>query len=71
MMGWLNRLFSDPQGIPDDARVWSFALVVSFIWLEFANVYVLKQPFDSIHFATATGILATSLAAMLRIRGNT
>jgi hypothetical protein len=71
MINWLNRLFSDPQGIPDDARVWSFALVISFIWLEFSNVYFLKQPFDAIHFATATGILATSLAAMLRIRGNT
>ena len=30
-MSWINRMFSDADGIPDDARVSAFMIVLAFV----------------------------------------
>jgi hypothetical protein len=37
-MGWIRKMFEDVQGIPDDARVAAFLIVLTFLGNSIASV---------------------------------
>lgn len=71
MLNWINRMFSDPQGVPDDARVWAFMLVLAFIILNGISIFLTKTPFSPTDFGTGAGLMAAAIGAMFKIRGDT
>lgn len=71
MRNWINRMLSDPQGVPDDGRILTFMAMMLFFIFEIYTVFVLKQPFSVTEFVGGfTGIGGAS-GIWFKVRGNT
>ena len=68
MFTWIKKLLEDANGIPDDARVAAFLLVVAFIGL---SVYAIHQgqPFNPLTWGGGAGALSSGIAAWFKLRG--
>ena len=69
-MNWINRMFSDPNGIPDDARVSAFMIVLAFVGNSiFAVVMSSTHGFDAQQFGIGVGAMAAGLGLWFGQRG--
>ena len=61
-MIWLRRIFEDKDGVPDDARIAAFLLVLSFIGDSAASVIMsVSHAFDAQQFGIGAGALAAGV----------
>ena len=69
-MNWINRMFCDPNGIPDDARVAAFLIVLAFISNSvFAVIMSKTHGFDAQQFGIGVGAMAAGLGLWFGQRG--
>src|SRR5512135_93360 len=66
-MNWINKLFCDANGVPDDARVAAFLLVLAFIG---NSIYatVTGHTFDAQQFGVGSGALAAGIGGWFGFR---
>ena len=67
-MDWIKKLFADADGIPDDARVAAFLLVLSFIGNATFALYK-GQPWNAQDFGIGAGALAAGIGGLFGLRG--
>ena len=67
-MNWINKMFCDPNGIPDDARISAFLLVMSYIALAIIDVGFHKASFHYQDFGTGAGLLAVGVGGWFKLR---
>lgn len=66
---WLNRMFSDANGVPDEGRVGAMLLIVSFCGASIASVVMSPtHAFDMQDFGVGAGALAGGLGALFGFR---
>ncbi len=59
MLNWLNRVFSDADGEPDDARIAAFMMVLTFLGNSIASVVLNEHHvFDAQAFGIGAGAIA-------------
>ena len=69
-MNWINRMFSDADGIPDDARVSAFMIVLAFIGNSvFAVVMSSTHGFDAQQFGIGVGAMSAGIGVWFSQRG--
>ena len=69
-MSWINRMFSDAEGIPDDARVAAFMIVMAFVGNSiFAVVMSPAHAFDAQQFGIGVGAMAAGIGVWFGQRG--
>ena len=69
-MNWINRMFSDADGIPDDARVSAVMIVLAFVGNSiFAVVMSSTHGFDAQQFGIGVGAMAAGLGLWFGQRG--
>ena len=69
-MSWINRMFSDAEGIPDDARVSAFMIVLAFVGNSiFAVVMSKTHAFDAQQFGIGVGAMAAGIGVWFSQRG--
>lgn len=68
-MIWLRKIFEDAAGVPDDARIAAFLLVLAFI-ANSATAVIMSEThtFDAQQFGIGAGALAAGLGAWFGIR---
>ncbi|CQR43702.1 hypothetical protein THICB3320752 [Thiomonas sp. CB3] len=67
---WLAALFADEAGVPDDARVAAFVLIVSYVALGFWAVVINKQPLDFQNWGIGAGALTAGVGGWFGLRKN-
>ena len=66
----MNRMFSDAEGIPDDARVAAFMIVMAFVGNSiFAVVMSPAHAFDAQQFGIGVGAMAAGIGVWFGQRG--
>lgn len=69
-MNWLNKMFSDAEGVPDDARVAAFIIVLAFVGNSvFAVVMSATHAFDAQQFGIGVGAMAAGIGLWFGQRG--
>ncbi len=69
MTDWIKKAFEDCQGVPDDARVSAFLLVVAFIGNTITAVIMNPaHVFNAQDFGIGAGALAAGIGAWFGIR---
>ena len=69
MINWIKRLFEDANGLPDDARVAAFMVVVTFMVNSTTSVWMSQtHTFDPQAFGIGAGALATGLGLWFGVR---
>lgn len=66
-MNWIKRLFEDANGVPDDARVNAFLLVVGFIGSSLWSVYA-GHEFKAQDWGIGAGALAAGIGGWFGLR---
>ena len=69
-MNWLKQVFSDPNGIPDDARITAMCTVFTALGLAIYAIVFAHQAFDMQTYGIGIGALMAGIGGMLRLRGN-
>jgi hypothetical protein len=70
-MNWLNKMFCDEQGIPDDARVSAFIIVLAFVGNSiFAVIMSISHAFDAQQFGIGVGAMAAGIGVWFGARKN-
>lgn len=61
-MNWIKRLFEDADGVPDDARIAAFLIVLTFCCNSIASVTLGNEhAFDASEFGVGAGALAAGI----------
>lgn len=68
MMTWLDKLFSDTNGIPDDARIAAAVMVLTYCGTAVYNVAIEHHAFDMQAFGIGAGALSAGVGAWFGIR---
>ena len=69
-MNWISRMFSDDAGMPDDARVAAFIIVLAFVGNSiFAVVMSATHAFDAQQFGIGVGAMAAGIGLWFGQRG--
>ncbi len=68
MRAWISRMLSDPAGVPDDARVLAFLLVLAYVGLSAWSVVDQGHAFSAMQFGAGAGTLAGGIGAWLGLR---
>ena len=69
MINWIKRLFEDANGLPDDARVAAFMIVVTFLSNSTTSVWMNPtHAFDPQAFGIGAGMLATGFGVWFGVR---
>jgi hypothetical protein len=66
-MKWLKRMFEDANGVPDDARVSAFLLVLGFICSSLYSVYI-GHEFKPQDWGIGAGALAAGIGGWFGFR---
>lgn len=61
MIAWLSKLFSGADGIPDDARIAAFIMVLTYCGTTAYNVAIEHHAFDMQSFGIGAGALAAGV----------
>jgi len=68
-MNWISQMFSDANGVPDDARIAAFLLVISYITNSAIGVYLGPDHlFDAEKFGIGAGALAAGVGVWFGAR---
>jgi len=68
-MNWINLMFSDANGIPDDARIAAFLLVLAYIINSSMGVYLSEEHlFDPEKFGIGAGALSAGVGVWFGAR---
>ena len=68
-MGWINKMFCDTNGIPDDARICAFLMVMTYLVLSLFDVCIHKLPFHYQDFGIGAGALSAGVGGWFKLRG--
>lgn len=69
-MSWIGRMFSDDAGVPDDARVAAFLIVLTFAGNSvYAVVMSTTHAFDAQQFGIGVGAMAAGIGLWFGQRG--
>ena len=69
MLDWIKKLFADANGVPDDARIAAFLLVLSFIGNSITGVVMsTSHAFDAQAFGIGAGAQSSCVTASMAIR---
>lgn len=69
MINWIKKLFEDSNGIPDDARLAAFIVVLTFISNSvIAVVMSSDHHFDAQQFGTGAGLMAAGIGGWFKLR---
>lgn len=69
MKEWINKIFADKDGIPDEARVAAFLLVLTYISGSISAVVLSPtHMFDMLAFGGGAAALGTGIGAWFGIR---
>ena len=69
MLDWIKKLFADANGVPDDARIAAFLLVLSFIGNSITGVVMsTSHAFDAQAFGIGAGALAAGIGVWFGAR---
>lgn len=60
MKEWLSKAFSDPSGLPDDARLAAFLIVLTFLGNSILAIFK-GQSWDPQQFGIGAGALAAGV----------
>lgn len=60
MRAWVTKLFADAAGVPDDARVAAFLIVLAFIFNSVLAIFK-GQPWNPQEFGIGAGALAAGV----------
>ncbi len=66
-MNWIKRMFEDANGVPDDARVSAFFLVIGFIFSSLYSVYI-GHEFKAQEWGIGAGALAAGVGGWFGLR---
>ena len=70
-MNWINKMFCDEAGIPDDARVAAFLIVLAFVGNSlFAVIASPTHAFDAQQFGIGVGAMAAGIGVWFGQRGH-
>ena len=68
-MNWVNRMFCDANGVPDDARVAAFIIVLAFVGNSvFSIIMSTNHAFDAQQFGIGTGAMAAGIGCWFGVR---
>lgn len=66
-MNWFKKMFEDANGVPDDARVSAFLLVIGFIGSSLYSVYI-GHEFKPQDWGIGAGALAAGVGGWFGLR---
>jgi hypothetical protein len=69
MKTWLTELFGDANGVPDDARISAFIMVLTYCITTAYNVAIEHHNFDMQSFGIGAGALAAGVGVWFGQRG--
>jgi hypothetical protein len=64
MLNWLKQLIADPNGIPDDARIISIGLIITFI----VKTFLVSGTFDFQSWGLGAGALVAGIGGLFGFR---
>ena len=70
MLNWLKLVFSDPNGVPDDARITAMCAVFTALGLAIYAIVVKGQVFEMQAYGVGIGALYAGVGASFKLRGN-
>ena len=68
MIAWIKSMFEDAHGVPDDARVAAFLLVLGFLAQSAWSIVVEHRPFDPVQYGSGAAALAAGIGAWFGLR---
>lgn len=68
LIDWINRMLADPSGIPDDARVAGFLIVLGYIGIAVYNVAIEHHPFDMQQYGIGAGAMSAGIGVWFGVR---
>jgi hypothetical protein len=68
-MDWIKRLFEDADGVPDDARIAAFLMVLAFCGNSITSVWLTTaHAFDAQQFGIGAGAISAGLGGWFGFR---
>jgi len=61
-------MLADPSGVPDDARVAAFMIVLTYIAVTFYNVGIEHHAFDYQQFGIGAGAMSAGIGTWFGVR---
>jgi hypothetical protein len=69
LISWINKVLSDVDGIPDEARLAAMLLVIGYIGLSAYDLIWLKHPWNPQEYGIGAGGLAAGVGGWMGFRG--
>lgn len=66
-MNWIRKMFEDAKGVPDDARVSAFIMVLGFVSSSFWSLFS-GNAFDPQNWGIGAGALAAGVGGLFGLR---
>lgn len=67
MNGFWSKVFADPQGAPDDARIGGFIVLISYPIIQLVSV-LKGAPFNPQEFGIGAGAMVGGLGVLFGLR---
>lgn len=68
-MIWLNKMFCDANGVPDDARVAAFLITLTFCAAQLMGIWLgAAHSFDAQQFGIGAGAMAAGIGGLFGLR---
>ena len=61
MINWIKKLFEDPNGIPDEARVSAMLLVLGYVGMGAWSIVMEHRPMDFQQYGVGIGAMAAGI----------